>query len=111
MSEDMVFNKIKDGVRALGFEVLRADNDGYFEAVFIKDGLAKLNERLKQFLGEPVFPSEDKLTLQIEEAIKGFGGIQQGQTLFFQIEGANFTFAMLWPWSDGLHTTIKLIHK
>ncbi len=107
----MEFYMVKDAVKGLGFETLRADKDGYFEAVFVKEGIARLNERLTQFLGEPVFPSANKLTLQMQEAIKGFGGIQQGQTLYFMIEGVNYTFAMLWPWSDGEHTTIKLIHK
>ena len=106
----MEFCIIKDAVKGLGFETLRADNDVYFEAVFIKEGTAKLNERLTHLLGEPVFPSNDKLTSQMQEAIKGFGGIQQGQTLYFKVEGANYTFAMLWPWQDGLHTTIKIIH-
>jgi len=107
----MEFHRIKDEVKALGFEVLRADNSDYFEAVFSKEGIMKLNESLKNTLGEPVWPSSDKLTLQIQEAINGFGGIHQGQTLYFRNEGAHVIFAMLWPWGDGEHTTIKIIYK
>lgn len=107
----MEFSAIKDAVKNLGFEALRADKDDYFEAVFIREGIAKLNESLKNLLGEPVWPSNDKLTLQVQEAISGFGGIHEGQTLYFRNEGAGVIFAMLWPWSDGQHTTIKIINK
>jgi hypothetical protein len=111
MDADMEFNRIRDEVRLLGFETLRSDNSNYFEAVFIKEELAKLNERLKNFFGEPAWPSKDKLTSQMDEAIKDFGGIQSGQTLYFRSKGVNSLFAMLWPWQDGVHTTIKIIYK
>ena len=111
MSAEMEFNKIKDEVKALGCEALRADKDDYFEAVFTKAVTAKLNESLKSFLGEPVWPSKDKLALQIQDAIAGFGGIHEGQTLYFRTEGSIIIFAMLWPWGDGQRVTIKIIHK
>ena len=90
---------------------MRTDNSNYFEAVFIKEELVKLNVRLKNFFGEPAWPSKDKFTSQMQEAIKDFGGIKDGQILYFKNEGVNSVFAMLWPWQDGLHTTIKIIHR
>jgi hypothetical protein len=107
----MEFNEIKKEVKDVGFETLRTDSDNFFEAVVIKEELDKLNERLKNFFGEPAWPSKDKLSLSAQETIKGFGGIMPGQTLYFKSEGRDSTFAMLWPWQDGRHTTIKIARK
>ncbi|MDD2679298.1 MAG: hypothetical protein PHO03_00645 [Candidatus Omnitrophica bacterium] len=107
----MEFKEIKKEVKDLGCETLRTDSDNFFEAVVIKEELAKLHERLKNFFGEPAFPSKEKLSFQAQETIKGFGGIMPGQTLYFKNEGRDSTFAMIWPWQDGRHTTIKIIRK
>jgi hypothetical protein len=111
MDGNQEFNRIRDEVKGSGLDALRADNTNYFEAVFMKEEFVKLNERLRNLFGEPAWPSKDKLTLQMHEAINEFGGIQDGQTLYFRNEGVNSVFAMLWPWQDGQHTTIKIIYK
>jgi len=98
-------------IRKLGFESLRTDTSDYFEAVIIKEELASLQERLKNFLGEPAWPSKNKLSSAIENKINGFGGIMPGQTLYFRNEGHDSIFAMLWPWQDGKRTTVKIIRK
>jgi len=107
----MEFNEIKKEVKGVGFETLRTDSDNFLEAVNIKEELGRLNDRLKAFFGEPAWPSKDKLSFQAQETIKGFGGIMPGQTLYFKSEGRDSTFAMLWPWQDGKHTTVKIVRK
>jgi hypothetical protein len=47
----------------------------------------------------------------MQEVINGFGGIMPGQTLYFRSEGSESIFAMLWPWQDGIRTTVKIIQK
>jgi hypothetical protein len=107
----MEFNEIKDNVKLLDFEALRTDCDNYFEGVIVKDELQKLNERLKQFFGDPAWPSKSRLSFNMQEVINGFGGIMPGQTLYFRSEGSESIFAMLWPWQDGIRTTVKIIQK
>ena len=107
----MQFEEIKKEVKEITFDTLRLDCDNHFEAVIVKEELAKLNERLKKFFGEPVWPSKNRLPLQIQEAVDGFGGILSGQTLYFSKEGDDAIFAMLWPWQDAEHTTLKIIKK
>ena len=107
----MEFNDIKKEVKNLAFDSLRTDCDNYFEAVVIKEELAKLNDRLRSLFGEPAWPSKSRLSFQAQEAIKGCGGIMAGQTLYFKNEGSESIFAMLWPWQDGLRTTLKIVHK
>lgn len=107
----MDFGKIKDNVKSLNFEALRTDCDNYFEAVIIKEELQRLYESLKNFFGDPAWPSKNSLSLQVEEVINGFGGIMPGQTLYYKNEGSQSIFAMLWPWKDGERTTVKIIYK
>ncbi len=107
----MEFDSIKNEVKKVNFETLRTDCDNYFEAVLVKEEIAKLNERLKSFFGEPAWPSKNRITYHIQELINGFGGIMPGQTLYFRNQGDESIFAMLWPWQDGLRTTVKIIKK
>ena len=109
-------NQLTGGAYGMGnnivvLETIRLDNVDYFEAVFIKEKLVKLNERLINFFGEPTWPSKDRFTSRMQEAVNDFGGIKDGQTLYFSNDGVNSLFVMLWPWQDGLHITIKIIYK
>ena len=107
----MDFDAIRKEMKSLSFDVLRTDCDNFFEGVLIKDELKKLNAGLKNFLGEPVYPSKGRLSPLMQEAVAGFGGITPGQTLYYRHLGNDTIFAMLWPWQDGLRTTLKIIQK
>ncbi|MBN2831497.1 MAG: hypothetical protein JXL82_04405 [Candidatus Omnitrophica bacterium] len=107
----MQFSQVKEEIKSVDFEATRTDCDNYFEAVVVKEEVSNLNERLQKFLGEPAWPSKNRLGFKVQEAVKGFGGIMPGQTLYFKSEGENAIFAMLWPWKDGVRTTLKVIQK
>jgi len=107
----MQFNEIRKELKGLVFDTLRIDSDNYFEAVIVKNELAELTTRLQRLFGSPVQPSDKRLSLQVQEMIKEFGGIRPDQSLYFWNEGKDAIFAMLWPWQDGLHTTVKIIQK
>lgn len=107
----MEFNKIRDEVKKLDLELLRSDTSDYFEAVVIKEELAKLHERLKNFLGEPAKAPENQIPARMQEKINDFGGLMPGQTLYCKDEGGDSIFAMLWPWQDGKRTTVKIVRR
>jgi len=48
---------------------------------------------------------------EIEKAIASFGGIRGDQTLYFISDADGIILAMLWPWGDGSHITLKLVKK
>jgi hypothetical protein len=104
------FKSIREEINCLEFEALRTDCDNYFEAVVVKSELTKLNDRLKKPSGEPAWPSKTRLSFKMEEAVNGFGGIMPGQTLYCK-DGTESFLAMLWPWQDGVRTTVKIIQK
>jgi len=110
-AENMEFDKIRDEIRKLDLELLRVDTNEYFEAVVVKEELDKLQERLKDFLGEPAWPSTKGIPAEMQKKINDFGGIMPGQTLYCKNEGGDSIFAMLWPWQDGKRTTVKIVHK
>ena len=107
----MEFSAIRKDIKALNFDSLRTDCDNFFEGVVIKDELRKLNARLTNFLGEPVYPSKSRLPHKVQETVDGFGGITSGQTLYYKNLGSDSIFAILWPWLDGVRTTLKIIQK
>ncbi|MCG2714518.1 MAG: hypothetical protein L6308_06760 [Candidatus Omnitrophica bacterium] len=107
----MDFNAIRKDIKALNFDSLRTDCDNFFEGVIIKDELGKLNAQLINFLGEPVYPSKNRLPHKAQETIDGFGGVTSGQTLYYKNLGSDSIFAMLWPWKDGQRTTVKIIQS
>ncbi len=107
----MQFDELKDEVKSVPLDSLRCDADNNLEAVVIRDEVVKLKERLEKFFGTPAFPSQHSLTFEMRRIVDGFGGILPGQTLYFWNRGPEVIFAMLWPWSDGKRTTVKLIKK
>lgn len=105
----MEFDAVRQDLKSLSFETLRTDCDNFFEGVIIRDQLDKLNLQLKNLLGEPVYPSKNRLAFKVKETVDCLGGIMPGQTLYYKNLGEDGIFAMLWPWKDGQRTTVKII--
>lgn len=103
----MDFAALKNEVKSLGLDELRTDKDDYFEVVVIRAELEKLGGSLEKFLGVPV----NVLSAEMKKAIGAFGGIMAGQTLYFSHQDSNIVFAMLWPWKDGVHITVKIVSR
>ncbi len=107
----MGFCEVKEEVKVLNFDERRTDCDNYFEGVIAKDSLTQLGFILERLLGEPVWPSRSRLPFHVEEAIRNYGGVLGGQTLYFWTQGQDSVFAMLWPWKDGRHVTVKIAKR
>jgi hypothetical protein len=107
----MDFEKIIKALKGIHFVVLRSDDAGYFEAVITGEQLQRLIGQLDFFFGKAVFPSKNKLTSGILRDINAFGGIMPGQTLYYSRGNDGVIFAMLWPWQDKEHITIKIVKK
>lgn len=87
----------------------RGVEDDYCELVFHTKDNAVWENIFTEALGAAVKgpkakPTKDDLRLTDE-----YGGINVGQTLFKKDFESFTVLAMLWPWSDGAHTTLKLI--
>ncbi len=104
----MRFEELKKEIKSCAFDEVRLDDLDFFEAVIRKNNLETLYAKLNFIFGAPVWPSENKLSEEVQEVIKSHGGIVAGQTLYFT-RMENFpVFVMFWPWGDKEHITVKL---
>jgi hypothetical protein len=107
----MDFSLIRKDMKLFSFETLRTDCDNFFEGVIIQQELDKLNGQLKSLLGDPVYPSQNRLAHKVRQTVDGLGGLMPGQTLYYKDLGTDSILAMLWPWKDGQRTTVKIIQQ
>ncbi|MFA5149002.1 MAG: hypothetical protein WC491_07770 [Candidatus Omnitrophota bacterium] len=107
----MTFKDLMEEIKGIEFDTVRVDSYYYFEAVVLRDKLPSLKERLDKVFGEQVYPSKKKLAADIQQAIEDFGGIRDDQVLYFIKEKDYSYFAMLWPWTDEYHITVKVGRK
>ena len=107
----MDFSDICREIKTVVFESMREDTNDYLEAVIVRDHLESLTQRLNASFGIPLWPSDNRLPHQVQKIIQEFGGIRSGQTLYYSLNGGAHIVAMLWPWQDGFHTTLKIIKR
>ena len=104
----MEFDKIKAQVMTIEPDTMRINNEKYFEAVITIARLGGLIHVLEDIFGAPAWPSNNKLSKDMEKLVKDAGGLRRGQTLYFLNKEEGSIFAMLWPWQDGERITIKI---
>ncbi len=98
-------------IKGLNFQEVRTNDSDFFEAVLVKAVLADLTKGLEKIFGRAQFPSEKALPLEVEQKVSEFGGIRSGQALYFLKGQESILFAMLWPWQDGEHITLKIFRS
>ncbi|MCK9573893.1 MAG: hypothetical protein M0R20_05820 [Candidatus Omnitrophica bacterium] len=104
----MTLQNIIDKLTSINIAEKRTISEEYGEIVLLNKDLSTLNKIFADIFGEPekkqgVKPSKDILLLT-----KDYGGIWENQTLFKKDNGENIIIAMLWPWQDNIHTTLKM---
>ena len=105
------FNDIKAQAKALGFETLRTESDLYLEAVFLKAKISEYSALLDGIFGEVAWPSNNPIPEDVKKTIAQYGSVMGGQTLYCMQEVSHVIFAMLWPWGDKVHITLKMGEK
>jgi hypothetical protein len=80
----------------------------YVELVFFSRDLADWSNRLEAHLGSPVHAGRARPSRQVRSVTSEHGGITRGQTLYLTNREDGDVVAMLWPWRDGVHVTLKL---
>ncbi|MDD4940401.1 MAG: hypothetical protein PHE65_00670 [Candidatus Omnitrophica bacterium] len=101
------FADLKGRIKAAGYETLRTESDTYFEVVFLKAKLEDHTTALNELFGKIAWPSDTPVSAEIKKAIAQYGSVMAGQTLYAEQDGGNVVFAMLWPWGDREHITLK----
>ena len=107
----MDFSELKKQVQGVNFGEIRVDAENCFEAVTTNEDMGTLTALMEKFLGPPAFPSAAPLSSAMQTTIKNYGGISDGQTLYYLSQGNSAVFAMFWPWGDKTHVTLKLVQQ
>lgn len=107
----MKFEEMIDEIKGMEFDAVRVKDQYYFEAVILTAKAPALTEKLERFFGKQLCPPEKKLAPDAEKVSGDFGGVAGDQTLYFLKENDYSYFAMLWPWSDDCHITVKVGRK
>jgi len=86
----------------------RQISDAYSELVFYSKDLEQWNEVFAGIFGPAAKPAGVKPAKVDARLTEAYGGIFANQTLFKKEEDAVVAIAMLWPWQDGAHVTLKM---
>ena len=105
----MTLNEIIKRYDMLSSQEKRRSTEDYDERVFYNKDIDEWNKVFTDIFGPPTkptgtIPTEDDLDLA-----RDYGGIWINQTLFKKESDNVVVVAMLWPWQDKVHTTLKTI--
>ena len=104
----MIMNSIMRKAGALGVHEKRAESYDYCEIVIYNREIAEWIKVIEEELGPASKPAGTKASEEDAELATDLGGIDEGQMLFKKVSGDGTVVAMLWPWQDGEHTTMKI---
>ncbi len=103
------FRSIIDRVTRLNLYEERRIDEKYGEFVFYARELTVWDAAISESLGPAVKPAGSAPSRDHTKLAQSFGGIRKDQTLFFKKFDDCSIMAMLWPWQDSEHITLKLI--
>lgn len=106
----MNFAELLKKIKQLNFGEKRSDTSDYLELVIHRDRMDKLEEILKDYFGPPFKPAGKNPTKEALQHSAQYGGVWKDQTLYYAERDGFASGVMMWPWSDGERTTVKIIH-
>ena len=97
-------------LRCVSFKISekRSESPDYKELVFLNNDMPQWRGLLEEILGPACKPVGKEPTSEDKKMTQEFGGIRSDQTLYKKKDGDQTVIAMLWPWGDHQHTTLKL---
>ncbi|MCK4809874.1 MAG: hypothetical protein KAS99_02930 [Candidatus Omnitrophica bacterium] len=104
----MTLNEINEKFNHLEISEKRDMSDDYTELVFYTKDLDEWNKIFIDTLGPAIKPPGIKASDNDMALTRDYGGIQDNQTLFKKEFESVVIIAMLWPWQDNEHITLKM---
>ncbi len=100
--------EILKAIEGLPVDEKRAAQSEYLELVFMAGDMARWDEKIASVLGAAVKPQGQKPSKDDEAITGNYGGIGQDQVLYRKDANGGTCVAMMWPWRDGDHVTLKV---
>ena len=104
----MTFADLVKQLKKIPFDEIRKEYEGYFEFVVSVRHLLHLYPIFERYYGVPFKPPGIAPSLKAQSVTKNYGGIQMQQTLYYVDRDGISDCAMIWPWNDGNHATVKM---
>ena len=104
----MTFIELVKLLKKLPFDEIRKEYEGYFEFVVGNQHLPLIFSHFEDYYGLPFKPAGMAPNSKAQNLTKNFGGIQTQQTLYYSQREEHLDCAMVWPWGDGKHVTVKM---
>ena len=101
-------HKSKNGLIKLNIYEKRSANIECAEIVFCAKDAEAWMKMFSETFGLATKPTGKKPTKDDLELTQKYGGIRDNQTLFKKNFNGTTIIAMLWPWQDKEHITLKL---
>ena len=101
--EDIVDGKLSDSITEV-----RQNSFKYEEIVFLTKYMSAWDKILTERFGPPVDFKNRKDSVAVHLA-NAYGGIRNGQILYYSSLKSNDILIMIWPWQDEKHVTLKKI--
>lgn len=105
---EKVLKEISEKCSALDIYEKRGANDKYCELVVNNKEINECEKIFTDILGPAAKGPKIKPTKEDARLTREYGGIQPNQTLFKKEFAGLIVIAMLWPWQDNAHTTLKI---
>jgi len=87
----------------------RSNSNGYVELVIYKKEMELWSDIISGILGAAVKPAGASPTKEDLSLTKEYGGIRDGQTLFYCKFDEVPIVAMFWPWGNGEYVTLRMV--
>lgn len=98
-------------IKKLQFEEIRNNSTQLFEIVIRTDRAQTLYPILEGYFGPALKPAGAQPNRQVSEKVTAYGGIRKEQILYFIEQPTGSAYAMIWPWSNGILITLKIVHN
>ena len=105
----MTYLELIEVMRKEDFFEIRNDIANRFEAVVRMDKLKNISSHLNGYFKAPLKAAGAIVADEAKRLTAPYGGIQDNQTLYYQNDGASFSLAMIWPWSNGIMATVIIV--
>ena len=105
----MTFEDLIKRCRALEIAEERQLSEEYGEFVIYNEHITEWYKMFDEILGKPQKSLGAKPTKADLLLTEKYGGVYENQVLYKKDFNEGTLLAMLWPWGDGEHITLKII--
>jgi len=107
----MTFEELLKDVARIKCDEKRSMTADCCEVVVSTGESKKLNEVLSSYFGPPQKMRGGNFSSEARQHAELYGGVRSGQTMYFRKLETGLELALLWPWSNGMSLTVKIIRN